>query len=76
MKIEDKVIAEFESVYDSGLIQAFENTSPVVFADSEKQKAWAAWQASRALIVIELPPPDSALTDNDLLTVAKGVTYD
>lgn len=48
-------VKKFEEAYDSGLIQAISWITEIRFEDYHKQCAWAAWQASRASTVIELP---------------------
>lgn len=51
----DKMKAEFEAAYESGVIYALETSSEVKFEDYRKQCAWAAWQASGTTLAAYLP---------------------
>lgn len=81
---EDQMRAEFEEWYDShtknngGVAYYMDITGKYCFADI--QLAWAAWQASRKALCVELPEPCDKYETTDIKRCKKaldkaGVAY-
>src|SRR5690554_1110580 len=70
---EDKMREEFEAAYSAGVIYAMEHTSSIQFEDIYKQRAWAAWQVSRAALeVVSLIDYEALKSEHDTLKHSVG----